>query len=164
MCIWPHTLFSHTLNPATLNTQPHIRKVIHWFQSVLHWSSCILISISVTVVFWKIQSYTETDKLIDMHVPQKILFPILLTASKNSKSRIQTNLTESDVNLPKLFFFNQVHRSEQLKELIRLDMCLWNTDAPGGNKVKIWQKSLSPTFWPRPIPRGMWCQWSVRNP
>ena len=26
-------------------------------------------------------------------------------------------------------------------------MCLWNTDASGGNKVKIWQKSLSPTFW-----------------
>ena len=22
------------------------------------------------------------------------------------------------------------------------NMCLWNTDAPGGNKVKIWQKSL----------------------
>ena len=22
-------------------------------------------------------------------------------------------------------------------------MCLWNTDAPGGNKVEIWQKSLS---------------------
>ena len=21
----------------------------------------------------------------------------------------------------------------------QLDMCLWNTDAPGGNKVKIWQ-------------------------
>ena len=34
-------------------------------------------------------------------------------------------------------------------------MCLWNTDAPGGNKVKIWQKSLSPTFWPRPTP-GAW--------
>ena len=43
-------------------------------------------------------------------------------------------------------------------------MCLWNTDAPGGNKVKIWHKFLSPTFWPRPTPRGMWCQWSVRNP
>ena len=28
----------------------------------------------------------------------------------------------------------------------KLDMCLWNTDAPGGNKVKIWQKSLSPIF------------------
>ena len=34
----------------------------------------------------------------------------------------------------------------------------------GGNKVKIWQKSLSPTFWLHPTPRGMWCQWSVRNP
>ena len=43
------------------------------------------------------------------------------------------------------------------------DMCLWNTDAPGGNKVKIWQKSLCPTFWSCPTPRGMWCQWSVRN-
>ena len=29
-------------------------------------------------------------------------------------------------------------------------MCLWNTEAPGGNKVKLWQKSLSPTFWPDP--------------
>ena len=37
----------------------------------------------------------------------------------------------------------------------QLDMCLWNTDAPGGNKVIIWQKSLSPTFWPRPTP-GAW--------
>ena len=45
----------------------------------------------------------------------------------------------------------------------KLDMCLWNTDAPGGNKVKLWQKSITPTFWPRPSPRGMWCQWSVSN-
>ena len=22
---------------------------------------------------------------------------------------------------------------------IKLDMCLWNMDAPGGNKVKIWK-------------------------
>ena len=34
----------------------------------------------------------------------------------------------------------------------KLDMCLWNTDATGSNKVKIWQKSLSPTFWPCPTP------------
>ena len=33
-----------------------------------------------------------------------------------------------------------------------------------------WQQSpnmakfVSPKFWPRPNPRGMWCQWSVRNP
>ena len=32
------------------------------------------------------------------------------------------------------------------------NMCLWNTDAPGGNKL--WQKSLSPTFWPHPTPQG----------
>ena len=44
----------------------------------------------------------------------------------------------------------------------KLDMCLRNTDAPGGKKVKIWQKSVSPTFCP-PHPRGMWCHWSVRN-
>ena len=36
---------------------------------------------------------------------------------------------------------------------VELDMCLWNMDAPGGNKVKLWQKSLSPTFWPAP-PQG----------
>ena len=29
-------------------------------------------------------------------------------------------------------------------------MCLWNTDAPDGNKVKISQKP--PTFWPCPTP------------
>ena len=34
------------------------------------------------------------------------------------------------------------------------DMCLWNTDAPGDNKVKTWKKSLSPTFLPCPQPRG----------
>ena len=33
---------------------------------------------------------------------------------------------------------------------------------PGGNKL--WQNFLSPTFWPCPKTRGMWCQWSVRNP
>ena len=32
------------------------------------------------------------------------------------------------------------------------DMCLWNTDAPDGNKVKLRQKSPSPTFWPFPTP------------
>ena len=34
------------------------------------------------------------------------------------------------------------------------DMCLWNMDAQGDNKVKIWQKSLSPTvhFDPAPPP------------
>ena len=37
-------------------------------------------------------------------------------------------------------------------------MCLWNINAPGRNKVKIRQKSLSPTFWPHPTPRGRWCQ------
>ena len=29
--------------------------------------------------------------------------------------------------------------TKQLKNDKELDMCLWNTDAPGGNKVKIWQ-------------------------
>ena len=33
-------------------------------------------------------------------------------------------------------------------------MCLWNTYASSGNKVKIWQKSLSPKFWHRPTPQG----------
>ena len=32
-------------------------------------------------------------------------------------------------------------------------MCLWNTDAPDGNKVKIWQKSLSYILTP-PHPQG----------
>ena len=34
----------------------------------------------------------------------------------------------------------------------KLDMCLRNMDAPGRNNVKIWQKSLSPTFYPAPPP------------
>ena len=25
---------------------------------------------------------------------------------------------------------------------MKLDMCLWNTDAPGGNKFKIWENLL----------------------
>ena len=41
------------------------------------------------------------------------------------------------------------------QKLQKLDMCLWNTDAPGDNKVKIWQKSLSPSFYPAPPP-GAW--------
>ena len=36
----------------------------------------------------------------------------------------------------------------------KLDMCLWNTDAPSSNKVKLWQKSQSHTLWPRPTPQG----------
>ena len=35
-----------------------------------------------------------------------------------------------------------------------MDMCLCNTDAPSGNKVKIWQKFLSPTFFTLPHPQG----------
>ena len=35
---------------------------------------------------------------------------------------------------------------------LKLDMSLWNMDAPGVNEVKIWQKSLSPTFWPHTHP------------
>ena len=40
---------------------------------------------------------------------------------------------------------------------IRLDMCLWNTDAPSGNKVKIWQKSLKSYIltWTHPQGHGM---------
>ena len=28
-------------------------------------------------------------------------------------------------------------------------MCLWNMNAPGGDKVKIRQNLVSPTYWPR---------------
>ena len=38
------------------------------------------------------------------------------------------------------------HGYQESVTKIQLDMCLRNTDAPGGNKVKIWQKSLSPIF------------------
>ena len=37
-----------------------------------------------------------------------------------------------------------------IKTVYQLDMCLWKTYAPSDNKVKIWQKSLSATFWPGP--------------
>ena len=41
-----------------------------------------------------------------------------------------------------------------------LDMRLWNMDAPGSNKVKIWQK-ISKCYILTPLtPRGMGCQWS----
>ena len=43
---------------------------------------------------------------------------------------------------PKLLY---ALRSKQ-HTCVKQDMCLWNTDAPGGIKVKIWQKSQSPTF------------------
>ena len=49
----------------------------------------------------------------------------------------------------------QIHMNKNMCELQNeLDMCLWNTDAPGGNKVQLWQKSKSPTFWPCPTPQG----------
>ena len=60
--------------------------------------------------------------------------------------------------------FLKIHIFQTPRFYLELDMCLWNTDAPGGNIVKIWQKSPSPTFWPHPTPRGRWCQRSVRNP
>ena len=48
------------------------------------------------------------------------------------------------------------HRPEFVLQYGQLDMCLWNTDAPASNKVKILQKSRSPTFWLCPTPRGMY--------
>ena len=43
---------------------------------------------------------------------------------------------------------------KNLISFIEQEMCLWNMDAPHGNKVKLWQKFLSPTFLPRPAPKG----------
>ena len=43
-------------------------------------------------------------------------------------------------------------------------MCLWNMDAPGYNKVRIWQNLLILHFDPVPSPGTMmWCQLSVSN-
>ena len=36
----------------------------------------------------------------------------------------------------------------------KLDMCLWNTDAPGGNQVEIWQKSPKSYILTQPHPKG----------
>ena len=36
--------------------------------------------------------------------------------------------------------FNKMQKRNSYQN--KQDMCLWNTDAPGGNKVEIWQKSL----------------------
>ena len=78
---------------------------------------------------------------------------------------IHVNWAKSRCNL--IWEFSSVKKSfsysSQVFLKLKQDMCLWNMDAPGYNKVKIWQKSLSPTIWPRPTPRGIWCQWSVRN-
>ena len=64
----------------------------------------------------------------------------------------------------KHIYINMLWCHQNKKQIRKLDICLWNTDAPGGNKVHYMAKSLSPKFWPCPTPRGMWCQWSVRNP
>ena len=42
-------------------------------------------------------------------------------------------------------------------------MCLWNTDAPGGNS-QIMAKISKSYILTLPTPRGMGRQWSVRNP
>ena len=34
---------------------------------------------------------------------------------------------------------------------------------PRRQQSQIWQKSLSPTFWPHPTPRGMWCQFKCEE-
>ena len=47
---------------------------------------------------------------------------------------------------------------------LKLGMCLWNMDTPGGNKVKIWQNLWVPYFDPAQPPRGLWCQLSASNP
>ena len=39
--------------------------------------------------------------------------------------------------------------------IFELDMCLWNTDAPGGNKIQIWQNLKVPNFDPAQPP-GAW--------
>ena len=39
------------------------------------------------------------------------------------------------------------------KCLIKLDMCLWNTDIPGSSKVKIWQ-NLQVLILAMPHPQG----------
>ena len=41
-----------------------------------------------------------------------------------------------------------------LKYLHQLDMCLWNTDAPGSNKVKLRQKIFKSYFFTPPNPQG----------
>ena len=43
--------------------------------------------------------------------------------------------------LSELKFQMKKSRLRQTSSIIneKLDMCLWNTDAPGGNNVKIWQ-------------------------
>ena len=41
-----------------------------------------------------------------------------------------------------------------MENIWKLDMCLWNTDVPSGNKV---------LHFDLPHPRGMLCQWSVSN-
>ena len=43
-------------------------------------------------------------------------------------------------------FSTDVPDTRAAQYFVKLDMCLWNTDAPGGNKVKIWQKSPKKSY------------------
>ena len=65
--------------------------------------------------------------------------------------KTRTLVRDHEYFIPTKFHQNP---SNSVAEEVELDMCLWNTDAPGGNKVQLWQKSLSPTFWPCPAPQG----------
>ena len=40
-------------------------------------------------------------------------------------------------------YFTLKSNKRYYRHVYKLDMSLWNTDASGGNKVKLWQKSLS---------------------
>ena len=48
--------------------------------------------------------------------------------------------------------FNKILYFQAFESNFELDMCLWNTDAPGGNKVQIWQNLSVPNFDPAQPP------------
>ena len=84
-------------------------------------------------------------------------YPVVIGLKWKSGKCINENLQETDSDglqiyeiLPKRI----TATLQQLQTRSKLDMCLWNTDAPGSNKVKIWENSLSPTFWPCPTSKG----------
>ena len=83
--------------------------------------------------WWKLNFICIRYLLIKSYTKFHVIIPITTNGGKLILTKGQ-ELLQSDVNS-------------------KLEMSLWNIDAPGGNKVKIWQKSLSYIF-TLPHPQG----------
>ena len=72
----------------------------------------------------------------------------------NKVSHVENKQTNDLELLPRDPESTYKYTSLFLWEWLDNKICLWNTDAPGGNKVKNLAKAESPTIWPRPNPKG----------